>query len=1018
MCVPRRYATILKPLVKKVARGQTATVVAFGQTGSGKTHTVRSLCVRFPDDLFRDVALKRAAGTATLRVELSAVELLGKDCRDLLSAAPAAAATSTGGGGGSGRAVAILEGPGGDVVLTGATVAEAPDAEALVELLAKAGAARATAATAKHDASSRSHAVYTITLVDASGASAFGRLTLADLAGSERGTDRTRSSSGVGGGAVSKERMAESVAINASLSALRECMRASDAYHFGGGTSSGNGSGCRGGAAQVSVARYRQNALTLLLRDAFAFGDSATVFVCCLSPLASDAAHSKSSLLYTKGILDRQRERAQSATASGSGGEVGGSGGGAGGAEAAGCALFKGGGDPATWDKRAVAEFVELLAVAFVVNGAPATKAGATEAGATEASAAEKAEVAEWVAAFRLAGPQLLKLSRADAVARAGGLPAEAPSAVPVPPLSSSQRATQRSRGAVVRSPPSPPPPPSRLPPAPLLSGPASYSSDCCARRERFGVLLFEAVAALAARAACSGLRANALPVDVAALAAEATEAAATGAAAAAADDAGGARARASEVDSTASSTRPSPPSLRSSKASAAAGKASASSRLRAGRGGANVAGAKTSDFTYKGGGGSGVFGGGSTGALDRLAELLRDNDNAEEAGGANGGAAKETGASGEADAGAVRAAVALARAELAGLADLETAARKALAQQAKRKVSAEERRAASLNAALAEGRASLAAEHTKLRLLVPALAAVVGLTPVDAEAIAAARAETARAETAPKATPPPPVASLEFASAATPTSSSSWLCRCGSDSVLVGTAPLTGASEAASHRVATAAEAAEAAVAARELSALDGWAASNAQRLGGPNAPATAAAGAKEPAFDVKGALAAAEADLDAVEAMLPLAGAGTVKMAGARAALASASAAASAAAAASAVGGRQRSFKALEGAAKEEERAFSEARAALEAVCSEGVGAAKRRRDDACEALLCAGLIVADGGVGGGVVGGVDDSGTSGDGAGPVAARRIVVSSEVAELVGQYEATKQSWADFWASK
>ena len=42
------------------------------------------------------------------------------------------------------------------------------------------------------------------------------------------------------------------------------------------------------------VARYRQNALTLLLRDAFAFGDSAAVFVCCLSPLAIRTARSRS----------------------------------------------------------------------------------------------------------------------------------------------------------------------------------------------------------------------------------------------------------------------------------------------------------------------------------------------------------------------------------------------------------------------------------------------------------------------------------------------------------------------------------------------------------------------------------------------------------------------------------------------------------------------------------------------------------------------------------------------------
>jgi hypothetical protein len=56
--------------------------------------------------------------------------------------------------------------------------------------------------------------------------------------------------------------------------------------------------------------------------------------------------------------------------------------------------------------------------------------------------------------------------------------------------------------------------------------------------------------------------------------------------------------------------------------------------------------------------------------------------------------------------------------------------------------------------------------------------------------------------------------------------------------------------------------------------------------------------------------------------------------------------------------------------------------------------VAAAKARRDDLCQAL-CA---LRDGG-GGLAVGGV-------------------CGGEVAALVDQYEATKQSWADFWRTK
>ena len=302
------YTTVLRPVVKKVMRGQTATVVAYGQTGSGKTHTVTGLCSRFPKDLFADLAVAAAAGMpgGELSVEVVAVELLGKGCRDLLRDGARAAAdppTATAGASGKGAAasVTLLEDASGEVVLRGASVHPAADAGALVALLEAAAGKRATAATHAHDRSSRTHAVYRIALVGPGGSGgggpARGRLTLVDLAGSERGADR--------GDGASRERVAESVAINKSLSALRDCMRASDAYH-----SAGRGGGGNSGGGAASVARYRQSSLTLLLRDAFAFGDACTVFVACLSPLARDQEHSKSTLLYTRGVLDRQRERA------------------------------------------------------------------------------------------------------------------------------------------------------------------------------------------------------------------------------------------------------------------------------------------------------------------------------------------------------------------------------------------------------------------------------------------------------------------------------------------------------------------------------------------------------------------------------------------------------------------------------------------------------------------------------------------------------------------------------------
>jgi len=136
------------------------------------------------------------------------------------------------------------------VQLQGATAHRLPRGSAqqgaadLAKLLTTSQACRASAATHKHNKSSRSHAVYRIILYSSSTPPAvtnasssravIGRLTLVDLAGSERGSDR--------GEKVSKERLAESVAINQSLSALRDCMKASDAFHTG---AQGGGSGVR-----------------------------------------------------------------------------------------------------------------------------------------------------------------------------------------------------------------------------------------------------------------------------------------------------------------------------------------------------------------------------------------------------------------------------------------------------------------------------------------------------------------------------------------------------------------------------------------------------------------------------------------------------------------------------------------------------------------------------------------------------------------------------------------------------
>jgi kinesin family protein 2/24 len=134
---------------------------------------------------------------------------------------------------------------------------------------------RTTHATDSNDVSSRSHAICQISIRNASGKE-MGRLSLIDLAGSERGAD-TKSHN--------RQRRMEGAEINKSLLALKECIRALD-------TNCGH-------------VPYRGSKLTLVLKDSFTRQKSRTVMITCVSPAASSADHTINTLRYADRIKER-----------------------------------------------------------------------------------------------------------------------------------------------------------------------------------------------------------------------------------------------------------------------------------------------------------------------------------------------------------------------------------------------------------------------------------------------------------------------------------------------------------------------------------------------------------------------------------------------------------------------------------------------------------------------------------------------------------------------------------------
>ena len=247
------YDRAVAPLVETVINRQSpaATLLMFGQTGSGKTYTMSACQERVSRQIF-------AAGKP-ISVQVQSIELAGKICRDLIGAQDEDNDES----GKSTPDVKILEQKDGSVHFKNATSVAVKTAEELSQLLADVNGRRSTQSTLQNDVSSRSHAIYQIRVIqNASASTRRGSvLTLVDCAGTERRNDSIYHC---------KERQAESAQINASLHALKECIRK------------------RSLSQHVP---YRSNLLTRILRECLESEQAPLVVIATVAPNATDTEH-------------------------------------------------------------------------------------------------------------------------------------------------------------------------------------------------------------------------------------------------------------------------------------------------------------------------------------------------------------------------------------------------------------------------------------------------------------------------------------------------------------------------------------------------------------------------------------------------------------------------------------------------------------------------------------------------------------------------------------------------------
>ncbi|NXT19308.1 KIF27 protein, partial [Syrrhaptes paradoxus] len=279
------YTVCIKPLLVSLTEGYNATVFAYGQTGSGKTYTIggghiapvavdeKGIIPRAIQELFQHISENR---NIDFHVKVSYIEVYKEELRDLLELESSV------------KELHIREDEKGNTVIVGAKEFQVECADEVISLLESGNAARHTGTTQMNEHSSRSHAIFTITIcqkqsaesqknTDAAQDSSWksvqmiaSKFHFVDLAGSERVTKTGNSG----------ERFKESIQINRGLLAL------------------GNVISALGDPKRKSVhVPYRDAKITRILKDSLG-GNAKTVMITCISPSSSDFDESLNSLRY------------------------------------------------------------------------------------------------------------------------------------------------------------------------------------------------------------------------------------------------------------------------------------------------------------------------------------------------------------------------------------------------------------------------------------------------------------------------------------------------------------------------------------------------------------------------------------------------------------------------------------------------------------------------------------------------------------------------------------------------
>lgn len=268
------FADLGRPLLDNAFKGYNNCIFAYGQTGSGKSYSMMGygaesgVIPRICKEMFDRIEAVQEDRNLNCTVEVSYLEIYNERVRDLLNP------TTKGN-------LRVREHPSTGPYVEDLAKLVVRSFQEIESLMDEGNKARTVAATNMNETSSRSHAVFTLTLTQKRhdvetnmDTEKVAKISLVDLAGSERAT-----STGATGA-----RLKEGAEINRSLSTLGRVIAAL------ADLSSGR-------KKNASLVPYRDSVLTWLLKDSLG-GNSLTAMIAAISPADINFEETLSTLRY------------------------------------------------------------------------------------------------------------------------------------------------------------------------------------------------------------------------------------------------------------------------------------------------------------------------------------------------------------------------------------------------------------------------------------------------------------------------------------------------------------------------------------------------------------------------------------------------------------------------------------------------------------------------------------------------------------------------------------------------